>query len=176
MASTKLNRGRRLGVCQFAHCRTQGLTNHQTQFVAEFRVFSIVRHRNTIEDNCQKITIKTVKTNNSRGLTTPKSRPADREILRDTATFCGPNRRHWSTATIVAPGRFSEGAREGLLLALLGRWEIVQLESARGAKRAFAARYHWQRQPEFQCKALYAAMSPPAASSLAAANFGLCAR
>jgi hypothetical protein len=49
---------------------------------------------------------------------TPKSRPADREILRDTAHVLRPNRRDWSTATIVAPGPISEGAREGLLLAL----------------------------------------------------------
>jgi hypothetical protein len=60
----------------------------------------------------------------------------------------------------------------------------VQLESARGAKRTFAAldncrRNHhadqWQRQPEIKCKALYAAMSPPAASSLAAASSAISA-
>jgi hypothetical protein len=66
------------------------------------------------------------------------------------------------------------GAHSTLGASVIGTsrtWGDVQLESARGAKRAFAARYHWQRQPEFQCKALYAAMSSPAASSLAAANF-----
>jgi hypothetical protein len=47
---------------------------------------------------------------------TPKSRPADREILRDTVHVLRPNRRDWSTATIVAPGPISERAREGLLV------------------------------------------------------------
>jgi hypothetical protein len=66
--------------------RTQGSTNHQTQFVAEFQLFTIVRHR-AIEispkNNYQKLSMKEAKTNKLWSLLTPKIRPADREILRD---------------------------------------------------------------------------------------------
>jgi hypothetical protein len=52
------------------HCRTQGLTNPRTQFVAESRIFSIVRHHAieiSPENNYQKITMTTVKTNKLAG-------------------------------------------------------------------------------------------------------------
>jgi hypothetical protein len=54
--------------------------------------------------------MKTVKTNKL--WMTPKSRLADREILRDTAHVLRPNRRDWSTATIVALRPISEEARK----------------------------------------------------------------
>jgi hypothetical protein len=86
MASTKPNRGPYRGVRQF-RCRTQGLIKiNQTQFVAESRIFGIVRHQ-AIEispgDNYQKITMTTGKTNK---LTNPEvsemsHSPAEQEIL-----------------------------------------------------------------------------------------------
>jgi hypothetical protein len=79
MASTKLNRGPRSLVCQFVHCRTQGLANLQTQFVAESQLFSVARDRTiaiAIESNRTKITMATVKTNKLETLMTPKERGA----------------------------------------------------------------------------------------------------
>jgi hypothetical protein len=66
MASTKFNRGHCRGVCQFVHCRMEGLTNHQAQFIAKSRLLvprNILRLKyHQIQPS--KITMRTIKTNN----------------------------------------------------------------------------------------------------------------
>ena len=60
--------------------------------------------------------MKEEKTNKLWSLLTSKNRPADREIIRDTAAVLRSDRRDWSTANMVAPGTFSdERAWKGLL-------------------------------------------------------------
>jgi hypothetical protein len=64
---------------------------NQTQFIAEFRIFSIARHHAieiSPDNNDQKITIMTVKTNKLAGAVKAvggPSRPLTERFLRDTA-------------------------------------------------------------------------------------------
>jgi hypothetical protein len=100
------------GLCQFAlpNARTR---KFQTQLVAALDFLTRVIG---ISQKTSKNNNETRKTNKLT-LMTPKGCPADREILRHAARVLRPDRRDWLTATIVAPGPFSEGLREGLLLA-----------------------------------------------------------
>ena len=190
MANTELHRGPRRGVCQ----TTLSNTNHQTQFVAETRIFCMVRLKCHRKQPSKDNNDDNQKLNTLRHFDTPKGR--GRMILR--AELCVLlTERFWETplpprgsvlATAMAAWRTfpREPGAEGLVLAQtcpFARWyfsrpatkAVSDVSDPQETLRAITVGVGWARRTPSRCtnRNSEAAERQIAAMFLAVARSGL---